>query len=257
MNKSDNRYIWEIFGLIVVEELIIFNLHYVLDPFNLSQTEAVAAQEIISFIIFVLINIFIVKVTISLAPTVSWWRLLILAVPIYVVIAAAIQRIVTSAHPDFTLGIIAGLGVGIFEEYFYRGLILGVLMKLFRKQPSKARQIWYPLLITSLIFGLDHSTNAFSQPLINTLFQMIQTFMMALILGALYIRSGSLIMPILFHGIWDFVGSVAVGSILSTTTVNAFFIASNIILDLILLFGAWFYLRRKKLPIIKLDPFYR
>jgi hypothetical protein len=63
MNKSDNRYIWEIFGLIVVEELIIFNLHYVLDPFKLSQTGEVAAQEIISFVIFVLINIFIAQIS--------------------------------------------------------------------------------------------------------------------------------------------------------------------------------------------------
>jgi membrane protease YdiL (CAAX protease family) len=202
-------------------------------------------------------NIFIVKVKINLVPTVSWGRLLILAVPIYIVFAAAIQRIVTNTHLNIPLGITAGLGAGIVEEYFYRGLILGTLMKLFSKQTSKARQIWYPLLITSLIFGLDHSTNAFSQPVINTIFQVIQTFMMALILGALYIRSGSLIMSMLFHGIWDFVGSVAVGSIISTTTVNTLFITSNIILDLIIFLGAWFYLRAKKLPSIRLDRFYR
>nr|WP_261911590.1 CPBP family intramembrane glutamic endopeptidase [Lentilactobacillus hilgardii] len=112
-------------------------------------------------------------------------------------------------------------------------------------------------MITSLIFGVDHSTNALSQPVINTLFQVIQSFTLALIMGAFYIRSGSLIMSILFHGIWDFVGSVAVGSVLSTTTVNATFIVSNLILDLILFSGAWFYLRAKKIPSIRLDRFYR
>ncbi|EEI71763.1 CPBP family intramembrane glutamic endopeptidase [Lentilactobacillus hilgardii] len=257
MNKSTSRYIWEIIGLIVVEDLIIFNPHYVLDPFNLSEAGAIAAQEIISFVIFVLINIFIVKVKINLIPTVSWGRILILAVPIYIVIVAAVQRIVTNTHLDVPLGITVGLGAGIFEEFFYRGLILGTLMRLFSKQTSKARQIWYPLLITSLIFGLDHSTNAFSQPAINTLFQVIQSFTLALIMGALYIRPGSLMMSILFHGIWDFVGSVAVGSVLSTTTVNATFIVSNLVLDLILFSGAWFYLRAKKIPSIRLDRFYR
>ncbi|MFT8994810.1 lysostaphin resistance A-like protein [Lentilactobacillus hilgardii] len=126
-----------------------------------------------------------------------------------IVIAVAIQRIVINTHLDVPLGITVGLGAGIFEEFFYRGLVLGTLMRLFSKKASKARQIWYPLLITSLIFGLDHSTNAFSQPAINTLFQVIQSFTLSLIMGALYIRSGSLIMSILFHGIW---GSVAVGS---------------------------------------------
>nr|WP_263799125.1 CPBP family intramembrane glutamic endopeptidase [Lentilactobacillus hilgardii] len=85
-----------------------------------------------------------------------------------IVIAAAIQRIVTNTHLDVPLGITVGLGAGIFEEFFYRGLILGTLMRLFSKQTSKARQIWYPLLITSLIFGLDHSTKPFlNQPLIH------------------------------------------------------------------------------------------
>ncbi|KAL3951505.1 hypothetical protein B2D44_00910, partial [Lactobacillus hilgardii] len=58
-----------------------------------------------------------------------------------IVIAAAIQRIVTNTHLDVPLGMTVGLGVGIFEEFFYRGLILGTLMRLFSKQTSKARQI--------------------------------------------------------------------------------------------------------------------
>ncbi|MFT8400750.1 MAG: CPBP family intramembrane glutamic endopeptidase [Lentilactobacillus diolivorans] len=257
MNKSVSRCIWEIIGLVIFQDFLIFNLHDVLDPFHLSQVGQVAAQEIIFFILFLLINLFITKVRINLAPSVPWWRLLILAVPIYIAIAAAVQRIVTHAQLTIPLAITTGLGAGIFEEFFYRGLILGILMKVFSRQASRVRQIWYPLLITSLIFGLDHSTNAFSQPLVNTLFQMVQTFAMALIFGALYLRSGSLIMPMLFHGTWDFVGAVATGSILSTTTVNTAFVVSNIVMDLILILGAWYYLRHKKLQEIRLDRFYR
>lgn len=254
MPKSLSRSIWEVAGLVILLEILLFTIGYALADFKLTDAGFIAAQEIIFFIIFWVINALITKVKVSLVPTVPWRQIFILALPIYLVWIIGIVALVRGAK-NLPLAIAAGIGAGIFEEFFYRGIILGILVKIFQKQSSKTHQIWYPVLITSVLFGLGHMGNVMSQSLPNTLLQVLQAFSLGIIFAAIYLRSGSLFIPMLLHGSWDFSLTAINGGISSTNTVTFMAVVSGIIMDLILFLIGAYFLRSKKLQQIELHNF--
>jgi membrane protease YdiL (CAAX protease family) len=84
---------------------------------------------------------------------------------------------------DYFLSIIVmALGPAIFEETFFRGALQNILHKWSGRK-------WMPLIITSLVFSAIH----FSY------YGFIPRMALGIILGLLYLRSGSLWMPILAH----------------------------------------------------------
>lgn len=101
-------------------------------------------------------------------------------------------------HVGFYL-VLAAL-IGIAEEITFRGMILGSLIHNWKgKKP-----ILGSVLLSSLIFGLTHAINAFSQPLPNTIVQIVVAFSLGVILAFMYLRTNNLITPILFHMLVDF-----------------------------------------------------
>ncbi len=84
---------------------------------------------------------------------------------------------------DYFLSIIVmALGPAIFEETFFRGALQNILHKWSGRK-------WMPLIITSLVFSAIH----FSY------YGFIPRMALGIILGLLYLRSGSLWMSILAH----------------------------------------------------------
>ncbi len=80
---------------------------------------------------------------------------------------------------------------GIGEEIVYRGFLMYHLMQQFSKLP-----LLLILLIASIIFGLAHSYQGLTG--------MLKTSLVGMVLGALYITSGSILPGIILHFIMDF-----------------------------------------------------
>lgn len=113
-------------------------------------------------------------------------------------IVAIISNYNQMHHIGFYL-ILAAL-IGIAEEFTFRGMMLGSFIHNWRgKDP-----ILSGVLLSSLIFGLTHAINAFSQPLPNTIVQIVVAFSLGIILAFMYLRTNNLITPILFHMLVDF-----------------------------------------------------
>ncbi len=98
--------------------------------------------------------------------------------------------------------------VGFSEELMFRG----VLLQAFRQATS----IWTAVLLTSVAFGAVHSLNVFvTGDLKAALIQSTAAFLSGLMFVALRLRTGSLWIPILVHGLWDFatftLGSASAG----------------------------------------------
>lgn len=72
------------------------------------------------------------------------------------------------------------------EEILFRGLMLGALSKTCNK--------WLAIVATAIVFGLVHG-----HPI-----GIIYASCLGLVLGWLYIKSGSIIAPILFHTVYNF-----------------------------------------------------
>ena len=100
--------------------------------------------------------------------------------------------------------VIIGIIAAVPEEYFYRGIILGNLLREQKTTSCKNRQVIVCLLLSSFLFSLAHIDNIRFQSGSETLFQVIQVFGYGLIFGASYIRSGSLIFPMIIHFFIDF-----------------------------------------------------
>jgi membrane protease YdiL (CAAX protease family) len=81
-------------------------------------------------------------------------------------------------------------------------LILGYFAQHLHLKPEN-RAVW-SLILSSLLFGLYHLSNLHVQPLDVTIAQVLQTVGLGMIFGAIYLKTGNLLMPILTHFCWDF-----------------------------------------------------
>jgi len=105
------------------------------------------------------------------------------------------------------------LGVGVFEEVLFRGFVLKILLK---KMGHSKTGMLNACIVSSVIFGLTHISNLVAiiirtgnlsvDVVLPVISQIIFTTAFALLAIALFMRSGTLWMPILIHG----VGNLAV-----------------------------------------------
>jgi len=100
------------------------------------------------------------------------------------------------------------VGVGIYEEVLFRGLLLKLLLK---KMGQSKRGIINACLISSAVFGITHISNIISvvryaeqlsvSVVLPIISQVIFTSAFGVLAVALFLRSGTLWVPILLHGI--------------------------------------------------------
>ncbi len=115
-----------------------------------------------------------------------------------------------------------GISSGIFEEILFRGII-------FRITEEKLGSIW-ALAISSSFFGFAHLANPNS-----TLFSAVAISIEAgLLLGATYIYSGNLWLPIFLHFAWNFseggiYGAIISGNDIKKCLINAKFTGSDLL----------------------------
>ncbi len=98
------------------------------------------------------------------------------------------------------LGIVflTSIFVGISEEIYFRVIAFGSLISL-KVSPKNS------ILLSALIFSLFHLTNLFSEVTQTAMIiQLINTFMMGVVLAYIYYKTKNIIYLILIHFMWDF-----------------------------------------------------
>jgi membrane protease YdiL (CAAX protease family) len=96
------------------------------------------------------------------------------------------------------------------EEFAFRGVILGSLITHLKIE-SVSRRVGAAIVLSSALFSLAHLGNIGSQGLTVTLMQVIEVFGLGCVLGALYVRKGSLLFPMLAHGFLDYMVTIMHG----------------------------------------------
>lgn len=138
------------------------------------------------------------------------------------------------------------LSIGIAEEFLCRGWIQNEFIERFA---STRKQVIYSIILSALLFGGMHITNAlYGQSLFDTLIQIAQATSVGVLLGAIYYRTKNIWSVVFLHGFYDFalmLGSanvikectsltpstpVALYSIFTSILIIAFYILSSIIL---------------------------
>lgn len=124
--------------------------------------------------------------------------------PILFVILAIAITFVKNNIVNLKSALIVGLCAGITEELVFRGMILPGAMTHFNGHQG----MWYGVIISSLVFGMAHMINLTSQPLEATVLQGCNAFFMGIVLAALYLLTRSLIFPMIFHGVNDYIATI-------------------------------------------------
>ncbi|WPC40476.1 type II CAAX endopeptidase family protein [Clostridium sp. JS66] len=143
--------------------------------------------------------------------------------------------------------IAAMAGVGMSEEFIFRGTILNLLMDRFGKT---SKGIYAAIILSSVIFGIAHITNVFSGVLLKSAFiQAVGAGVLGALLAAIYVRSKNIWVVAMLHAFIDFsalIGSGFFGTTSVASEINSYGYI-KLIGCLIYLIPVLFLLRKKKL----------
>ncbi|WP_166667129.1 CPBP family intramembrane glutamic endopeptidase [Companilactobacillus nuruki] len=98
------------------------------------------------------------------------------------------------------------------EEYIFRGVILTSLLDSFENKINR-KKIIFAIVISGLLFGTAHFAHIVTQGFLISMVQVIQVSAMGCLLCALYVRTGSILMPMLVHFAIDYFIIVRVGTV--------------------------------------------
>ncbi|WP_181399105.1 CPBP family intramembrane glutamic endopeptidase [Apilactobacillus micheneri] len=105
------------------------------------------------------------------------------------------------------VGIIAALP----EEIMFRGVIMGWILEKITRFKQTYVNVSIALGISGVVFGCFHYINLLHQSFGFTTLQVMNAVGLGMILGAIYVKSGSLFIPIAFHFIYDFSATLSQG----------------------------------------------
>ncbi len=100
-------------------------------------------------------------------------------------------------------GVVYYIGVGIMEELYLRGLLQNIIEKWFGKRKNATL---YAIFITSVLFGLGHIFGALGQPIVTVIAKTFWATALGVYLGAVYVVSKNLWVPIILHLIINLCG---------------------------------------------------
>ena len=99
-------------------------------------------------------------------------------------------------------GILTALFAGVIEEYMFRGIMTSTLMRKRKNTDS----IMIPLIFPAVLFGVIRLTNVFAGAgFLVSLFQSLGAIAVGVALGAIYILTGNLVIPVAIHFFHDVV----------------------------------------------------
>ena len=141
----------------------------------------------------------------AVKPEVSVKEMLKMSIPllVYIVLNEVIQVATGTFCITPTLGKLAlSFDAGAGEEVMFRAAAIAIAMHYIKSE----KNLTLAWLISSLIFGLSHISNVFAGAALPVaIVQGVATIFMGIFFASLYIRSGSIVLPILAHGVWDFI----------------------------------------------------
>lgn len=100
--------------------------------------------------------------------------------------------------------ILIGLAPAVFEEVLFRGILIFNL----KKKYSNPITI---VFISALVFSLIHLTNIIGMDVISLSIQLIMAFVVGVVLGAVYLKTGDIVSVIIAHFLIDVTSGIFPG----------------------------------------------
>ena len=217
---------WILIPLLVISELLIddyvmlrvYRFIFPLISFNPNDHFYIYLNiyKIVSVIVICLLNYFIIQQKIFFKPSEKKVGWLVFLVVCFTIVMACM------GHKHFWLALDIGVIAALPEELMFRGIVLAFVLKLMMRKSTAQWRVIASLVISALIFGGFHYINLTSQSFGYTSFQVINAAALGMLLGAVYIKSGTIIVPMALHFIYDFLVTLVKGmSATNYTTVQS------------------------------------
>lgn len=106
--------------------------------------------------------------------------------------------------PVILLGLLSMIGIGIREEFIFRGLVMNSLSL---KYCRNIKGMWFSLVLSGVLFGAIHMFNMLAGvTFTSALVQSISATGVGVLFGAVYLRGGNIWFLVLIHALVDSVG---------------------------------------------------
>ncbi|TMT01307.1 CPBP family intramembrane metalloprotease [Apilactobacillus kunkeei] len=206
--KIKDNWKWILIPVILVSELLIddfimphiYKIIFSLMSFNIVDHFYVYLNiyKIVSILVICLLNYWIIKQKIFFKPSENKVGWLVFLVICFTIVMVSITK------KNFWLALDIGAIAALPEELMFRGIILAFVLRLMTKKSTSTLRVSSGLIISALIFGAFHYINLTSQSFGFTSLQVINAAALGMLLGAVYIKSGTIIVPMALHFIYDF-----------------------------------------------------
>lgn len=178
-------------------------------------------------------------------------------IPIFVVSLISLMSSLTGIMgeelnvPNLISLIILAVTIGMAEEFFFRGFIQGEIVDAYGKS---RKQVIISVVVSGVIFGLVHLTNALSgQDIITTLMQVIQASSLGILLGSIYFITKNIWSVVFLHAFYDF--AIMLGEVnsykdcINSTDISMvmliFTLVASLVYVVIYLVGAYLNLQKR------------
>ncbi|CAI2651588.1 hypothetical protein AKUG0406_13460 [Apilactobacillus kunkeei] len=208
--KIEEKWKWILIPMFIIFEVVIDD--YVLQRiyrlfFNPTDHFLlyINVYKIVSIIVICLLNYWLIQQKVFFKPgeRKRWWLSFLIVCLIIVAFCIPSQ--------NFWSALDIGLLASLSEELMFRGIILGFLLKLMTNKSDSRWRVMLCLTISSVLFGGLHYVNLSMQSFSGTTYQVINAVAFGMILGALYIKSGTILVPMALHFISDFLFGIIGG----------------------------------------------
>lgn len=184
--------------LIVQHVLVYQAVNWTFYQFHMEQFTAQFISKMTELFVVLGINAFVTKQKIFIKPAFSWWE------GVYWIFVVAVAVPFLSANNIWeSLG--TGLMGGFPEEFFARGVLMGLFLTYLLKQGYSRGNLIKGILYSDLVFALMHFTNLTHMPLNYVIAQSAVAFVGGLAFSALYAQTGSIWAPVAAHFLDDFI----------------------------------------------------
>jgi uncharacterized protein len=122
---------------------------------------------------------------------------------VFVAISVMIFILGIQSH-NFWIATDVGILAAIPEELLFRGVILGKLLSMIKSTRTNQVLVNTAVMGSALLFGLYHYINLGHQSFGFTTIQVINAMGIGLVLAVIYVKSGSILIPMTLHLIYDY-----------------------------------------------------
>lgn len=165
-------------------------------------------------VVVVILYLILLRKAIPLNFKIEFNKTFFITLPLIIIPLAIMMLSLTDAKSidEQMIWMILGtaISVGIAEELIFRVAGYRVLL-------ASGRSARNAILLSAVLFSLFHLTNLLSGVPISTMpIQLVNTFMLGVVLAYIYFQTKSILYPMIIHTIWDF--SAFIGNAFGTAS---------------------------------------